>query len=512
MDRRSFLYGSVFGLSATALTACATDGSDLQTNPFTLGIASGDIDHASAVLWTRLAPDPDRADGGMTTSPVEVQWTLAATADLSQVIATGKAVARAELAHSVHVDIDGLAPGKEYWYQFSVGNFRSAIGRTKTLPDAENIPASLRFITTSCQNYSHGYFSAYQHMVDDKPDFLIHLGDYIYDTSFGETFRQHETESMPVSLNDFRRRHALYKTDPDLQQAHAQIPFFVTIDNHDALEDNDAGASARRRAAYQAWYEHMPVRGYDSIGDNTFDMHRQINVGDLLQISLLDSRQFRDQRAPCNGEYDRSYGFGNYRERCDAVFDDDRSMLGASQEAWLYKRLENNEAAWNIIASPGPFLPFQYKPDDKDLRYIGAWDAYPANRARLVNALDAAKTGHPLVLSGDVHTFWAIDGNLVPNVDERIPVTEFITSSVSANWPEPLQKTVMENLEINPQVRFHDPHHRGYFLHDVSSEHWLATARGVADAKVKPSVIVSLAQFEVTHGVQGFRMATKNAS
>jgi len=355
----------------------------------------------------------------------------------------------------------------------------------------------LRFVTASCQNYTHGYFTAYRHMIEDQPDFVIHLGDYIYETSFGESFRSHPTEEAPKTLNEYRRWHARYKTDPHLQAAHAALPFFLTIDNHDAVPDSDPEQMKLRAIAYQAWYEHMPVRGYAGSGQNRFAMHRSIVLGDVAQICLLDVRQFRDPIEVCTGSYDPSYGFGNYRQRCAAVFDESRSMLGVNQSDWLVERLETNQAAWNVVASPGPFLPFSYRVEDEDRRYIGAWDAYPANRQRIADALLAAKVGKPLILSGDVHSFWAVDGSQTPDADERFPLLEFTTSSISANWPPQLAQPVTDNLPHNPQVQFYDPAHRGYLLHEVTAERWVCTARGLESVTDKDSALTSVGRFTI---------------
>lgn len=451
------------------------------------------------MLWTRLAPAPMRAGGGMSAAAVPVRWLLAEDPELAKVVRRGEQLATPDLAHSVHVDIQELEPGRAYWYQFYAGGHASAVGRTRTLPDA----GPISFATASCQNYTHGHFVAYAHMVRDQPDFVIHLGDYIYDTSFGETFRSHESENAPQTLEEFRLRHALYKSDPHLRHAHAQLPFFITIDNHDAIEDLDPGKALQRAAAYQAWYEHMPVRGYGGPGENAFELHRTILLGDLLQICLLDARQFRDKRDLCRDSMDPAYGFGNYRERCEAMWSPDRTMLGAQQEKWLIDSLTSNSANWNVIASPGPFLPFRYHVDGKELAYIGAWDAYPANRERIARGLAAPGNGHPLVLSGDVHSYWALDGRLVPNVDERVPVVEFVTSSLSANWPAPLSEPVTENLKSNPQVKFYGPEKRGYLLHEVVEQHWHTTARAVADVYDGRSAAFDLAKFKVTRGQPG---------
>lgn len=492
-------------MGSAQFTASHAASFEFSANPFTLGIASGDMTENSVILWTRLAPKPLQAAGGMASFSISVQWEISLDASMSRIIQKGEVLAKSALAHSVHVDVQGLEPGQEYWYRFTVASHDSSVGRTKTLADGNSDPGSVRFITTSCQNYTHGYFVAYEHMVRDNPDFVIHLGDYIYDTSFGESFRKHETEKAPVTLADFRRRHALYKTDRHLQHAHAQMPFFTMIDNHDAIEDMDPSKYAQRAAAYQAWYEHMPVRGYGVIGENRFDLHRLITPGDLIQICLLDARQFRDKIDLCRESMDPKFGFGNYRERCEEILIEDRSMLGETQEVWLQDNLIQNKSAWNVIASPGPFLPFRYHVNGKELAYIGAWDAYPANRKRVVDAINSAKIGHPILLSGDVHSFWALDGALTREQSERIPVVEFVTSSISANWPEPLARPVTDNLAHNPQVKFYEPDKRGYLLHEVNETEWKTTSRVMQDVRDEQSPAHSLASFLVTNGKPGFR-------
>ena len=319
MKRRDFIISTTLGLAAAHVSAPLVAEARFARNPFTLGVASGDATQDSVVLWTRLAPEPLAADGGLGQDAIPVHWELFRDEAMQQPIKAGEELAIPLLAHSVHVDLQGLEPGREYWYRFSAGSHTSETGRTKTLPALDGQTESVRFVTVSCQNYTHGYFIAYDHIVADNPDFVVHLGDYIYETSYGETFRKHEVEDMPFTLDGFRRRHALYKTDASLMRAHARLPFFTTLDNHDAVIDIDPAGMARRAAAYQAWYEHMPVRGYGSPGDDRFELLRTIHAGDLIQVNLLDTRQFRDSQYLCSNN-DPAYGFGNYRERCSDIF------------------------------------------------------------------------------------------------------------------------------------------------------------------------------------------------
>ena len=179
-------------------------------------------------------------------------------------------------------------------------------------------------------------------------------------------------------------------------------------------------------------------------------------------------------------------------------------MLGKKQEQWLVDNLIQNNSSWNVIASAGPFLPFRFHVNSKELGYIGAWDAYPANRERIVKAINKAEAGHPIVLSGDVHSFWAVDGTLSRDHGDRIPVVEFVTSSITANWPEPLARPVTDNLSRNPQVIFYEPDKRGYLLHEVSETQWRTTARAMQDTTDEQSPALSLASVLVSKGKPGF--------
>ena len=500
MNRRDFIIKTALGLASAPLVAEPR----FPTNPFTLGVASGDVTQDSVVLWTRLAPEPLAADGGIHQGAIPVRWELFEEEGMRVPVRQGEELALPQLAHSVHVDIRGLEPGREYWYRFSTGAHGSEAGRTMTLPALDGQTESIRFVTASCQNYAHGYFAAYDHIVADDPDFVLHLGDYIYETSYGVNVRRHETENMPFTLDGYRRRHALYKTDDSLKRAHARLPFFTTLDNHDAVIDIDPAGMGRRAAAYQAWYEHIPTRGYGRPGDNQFHLRRTIHAGRLAQINLLDTRQFRAGQYLCRNN-EPAYGFGNYRERCPVIFADERSMLGEEQERWLMENLTDSRADWNVIASSSVFSPFRLEIGEKVFNFTGSWDGYPANRDRVVDAIKRSNTGQAVVLSGDMHSFWAIDGAQSGAVTDRFPGVEFVTSSISANWPAQMDKPITDNLARNPQIQFYEPDKRGYLLHKVSAQEWQTTARAVHDVRDAHSEVSDLARFVVENGKSGFK-------
>ena len=504
MKRREFIISTTLGLAAAHVAAPLVAEARFTRNPFTLGVASGDVTQDSVVLWTRLAPEPLAADGGIGQDAIPVRWELFQDENMKLLIREGEETAVPQLAHSVHVGIQGLEPDREYWYRFSTGAHTSEVGRTKTLPAPGSKPDVIRFVTVSCQNYAHGYFVAYDHIIADDPDFVIHLGDYIYETSYGVNFRRHETEVMPLTLDGFRRRHALYKTDENLKQAHARLPFFSTLDNHDAVIDADPARSATRAAAYQAWYEHMPTRGYGNPGDNRFELMRTIHAGDLMQVNLLDTRQFRASQMLCT-DNEPSYGFGNYRIRCPEVFAEGRSMLGKKQESWLMDNILANRAPWNVIASTSVFSPFHLDINGKIFNFTASWDGYPANRDRVADAINRSNTGQTVILSGDMHSFWAIDGMQSTASADRFPGVEFVVSSISANWPDQMDRPITDNLVGNPQIKFYEPDKRGYLLHEVTAKEWQTTARAVHDVRDAQSEVFDLARFLVENGKTGLR-------
>ena len=231
----------------------------LRSNPFSLGVASGDPTADGIVLWTRLAPEPLEPNGGMEPRKVEVTWEIADDDAMRNVVRRGSANATPELAHSVHVEVNGLAPDRWYWYRFRVGDAESPIGRTRTMPAADTMPDQLRFAFASCQHYESGHFTAYEHMAKEELDLVFHLGDYIYEGSAGSgTVRRH-VGTKCESLTQYRIRHSQYKTDPLLQAIHARCPWFVTWDDHEVANDY-ANADIREEKAGPGKVPDSPCR------------------------------------------------------------------------------------------------------------------------------------------------------------------------------------------------------------------------------------------------------------
>ncbi len=479
---------------------------------FTLGVASGDPTPDGIVLWTRLAPDPMHEDpalpGGMTPDPVPVEWVLANDDRLTDVVARGVAIAHPALSHAVHVDVGGLAPDRWYFYAFRALGQQSPIGRTRTMPAAGTPLNAARFAIVSCQNWELGYFNAYRGLADDdRLNLILQIGDYIYDVHQGDGPRQHEQRARPSTLAEWRRRYTLYKTDPDLQAAHAAAPFLVAPDNHDAADDNDESPAglASRAAAYQAWYENIPTRQAFTPGSPTLALLRGLEFGTLVRMSIPDTRQFRANQNLCQSK-DTSFGFGVYQAPCPPGQDAARSMLGRPQEAWLLSRLGASPALWNVLTSTVYFGPFDVWRGTERANYAYSWDGFPANRERVLARIAESGLANPIVLSADVHSNWAKDIHRTGLAEGPIVATEFVGTSVSALWPEPLAKPMLDSMARNPQVRYFDHTRRGYLLCDVDRTQWL-TRMMTTNALDRAAPVVQTTGFAVAPGRPGVQRA-----
>src|SRR5688572_27779849 len=318
-------------------------------NPFQLGVASGDPTSSAVMIWTRLAPRPLEPDGGMAGGPrVGVNWEVAEDDAFARIVKRGRATAAPELAHSIHVDVDGLAPDRWYFYRFTSMEATSPVGRMRTTP-AAGATSPLRFVFNSCQHYEQGLYTALQHQSREEADLVAHLGDYIYE--YGPTpgrVRLHNSTEIRT-LEHYRARYALYKSDPMLQQAHARCPWIVTWDDHEVDNNyaNEIGENimesaeqmrARRAAAYQAWWEHQPVRTPRVRSWADLNIVRSIDWSALTKSWTLDSRQYRSDQT-CNDVY-------NAKVPCGDWSDTSRTFLGATQERWLTQGLATSRARW----------------------------------------------------------------------------------------------------------------------------------------------------------------------
>jgi alkaline phosphatase D len=511
-NRREFLRA----LSALGVTCALPARAQVNAHPrfaaypFALGVASGYPHPSGFVLWTRLAPLPAAPAAGMLSETIPVRWEVSRDDKLRDIVASGTVYAEPQWAHSVHVEVAGLQPDEPYWYRFSAGDAHSAPARTRTAPRFQAGPSHMRFVVASCQHYEQGHFSAYRHVAADLPDLVLHVGDYIYESSWGRNLvRRHHTPE-PVTLDDYRARYALYKTDPDLQAAHAVCPWLVTWDDHEVENDYAADRSenldppewflARRAGAYKAWYEHMPVpREMVPFGPYARIYTRQ-PFGTLANFHVLDDRQFRShQSCPRPGR-----GGSNTVDaaECPDLADPARTMLGAVQEQWLAGVLSVSRAHWTVLVQQTPMARFDQKPGPGRTAWTDGWDGYPAARHRILDLIGKHGLSNVLVFGGDVHSFNVSDLKLDFD-DPRSPAiaTEFVCTSITSQaWPH---ERLVPLLADNPHIRLADGRQRGYLRVDLARDFVNVDLCAMEHVRTREGSCAPLASFFVQDGKPG---------
>jgi len=504
--RRSFLIRSAVLSAALALPSQRLIAQPrFAQNPFSLGVASGYPQPGSVVLWTRLAPDPLNG-GGMPEANVPVRWEIAADARFSRIVDRGEVVATPQLAHAVHVSAHELEPSRWYWYRFMAGDAVSITGRTRTAPAADDARGRLAFAIASCQHYEHGHYAAYRDMAQQQLDFVLHVGDYIYESSWGRrdrVVREHHT-TEPHTLADYRNRYAQYKLDPQLQAAHAACPWLVIWDDHEVDNDyaNDRSQDLdpveiflqRRAAAYQAYYEHMPLPPGTWNGGPEMKIHGTQAMGALASIQLLDLRQYRDYHV-CSR---KGRGGGNQVNvaECAELARPGRSLLGATQERWLEQALTASTARWNVIVQTTLMAQADREPGPERVVYTDGWDGYPHAREKLLRFIAERKIRNPVVLGGDVH-FSSANELKIDFDNEKSPViaSEFVGTSISSFGPG--QARIDALRSDNPHVKFANGARRGYAKFEVTPQRWETSFRGVVDVADAQSRVFDLGQYVV---------------
>jgi alkaline phosphatase D len=507
ISRRGFLIGAG-ALSGLAITGQfpalpQTTVPKFSADPFSLGIASGDPLPDSVVLWTRLAPDPLNG-GGMPQSAVSVKWEVAEDEQMKKIVQRGSALASPDFGHSVHVELRGLKPERWYWYRFIAGSAVSPIGRTRTAPAFDARLAHLTLAFASCQHYEQGYFTAFKHMASEQLDLVVHLGDYIYEGAPVSTRTRRHNSPEIVTLTDYRNRYGLYKSDPDLKLAHAAFPWIVTWDDHevdnnyanDIPEDKQTRAAflERRAYAYQAYYEHMPLRRSSLPQGSKLQLYRRLRFGDLAEFSVLDTRQYRTDQ-PC--------GDGN-KPLCPEVQDPQATMMGAEQERWLFNNLDKSGARWNIIAQQVMVARWDSGQGPELRMSMDKWSAYPAALDRFMRFLQKRKPSNPIVLTGDIHSNWVADLKADFNdPNSAIVGTEFVGTSISsAGDGMDMRPDVERQLPENPHIKFYNSQ-RGYVRCDITPQHWKTDFRIVAAVTKPDEPISTRASFVVENGKAG---------
>ena len=489
------------GLLVLGGTASVKAAPPFAGDPFSLGVASGDPTPDGIVLWTRLAPAP-LEEGGLKDEAYGVRYELAADPDFRAIVRRGAVEALPDEVHTVHVELAGLQPETQYWYRFKWGTAISRVGRTRTAPAAGSSPPAFCFAFVSCQNYTTGYFPAFADLArQDDVELVVHLGDYIYEgPGAADGVREHVPQAELLSLSDYRTRHAQYRTDPDLQQAHASFPWLMTWDDHE-FDNNYADldldpnqpletVAARRAAAYLAYWEHAPLsRSRKPVGKD-MNLYRRAHWGNLATFHVLDTRQYRSDQmnAQCtDAQRDPASGY------CPDQLDPAGTILGSQQRDWLLEGLAAAPAGgWNVLANQVGFAP-----EDAALRldryrfFLDSWDGYVADRQHVLDFLKEQNLKNTVVITGDKHQ------NSVRNVPESYldiagpaVATEFVGTSISTEGDDPRAPFPRHGGDAsNPHILL-DDYHRGYVRVEVDRDReiWRSDFRVVETVKRRENV------------------------
>ncbi len=484
---------------------------------FVLGVASGDPTPDGVVLWTRLAPVPLQAHGGMPDRPVDVNWVVALDERCQQVVQRGVVRTDRRKAHSVHVAVEGLASDRRYHYRFECGGVFSAIGRTRTAPQPEAMPERLRIALASCQHYEQGWFTAHRDMALSDVDLVVFVGDYIYEgpTHYRRRVRRHpiDVEAQGYSLEAYRAHHASYKLDPDLRANHAAHPWMMVWDDHEVVNDYDGQNPGDaeltpeqflqvRASAYQAYFEHAPISPTRAPLGSQANFHALRQWGRLAHFWLLDTRQWRDGAA-CQDPVHSPYK-GRLLWDCEPSGSAQRSMLGMAQEHWLGEGLASSRCAWRFIVQTTQMAPGRFATPVGPLQYADGWDAFPAARERLMAAIAEPRVPDVVVLGGDVHRHVAASLRRRPE-DPTSPVvaSEFVTSSVSSRGLSEFLNAWLRRS--NPDLLHARSDQRGYALLDIDASRVRCDFRATAHPVRADSVFRTQASFVVDRGVPGPR-------
>jgi alkaline phosphatase D len=518
VDRRDLLRTAAAAAGLLWLPRGTSAQQRWTSNPFSLGVASGSPAPDSVVLWTRLLPARGGLpDGGRT--PLPVLWEVAHDEGFTRIAQRGETLALPQLGHSVHVEAPGLEPDRWYFFRFHAGDATSDVGRTRTLPAPDAMAARLRVAYASCQRWEHGFYSAWRHVREDAPDLVLFLGDYIYeypvvDSSLRGVGRFGWVKTLP----QYRDRYALHRSDPALQAAHAACPWLVTWDDHEVQndyagvhegDDRPAGLNlsgdfaARRAAAYQAFYEHMPVRASAFARALTagspggeLRLYERFRFGRLADLLVLDNRQYRDRQvcAPPG----RTGGITD-PAACAAWNDPQRTLLGPAQEAWLDRMVAEAGGGWTVFGQQTVFGGRDFRRGPGEIRSNDGWDGYPVARRRLTDALQRRRVANPVFFGGDIHEHFV--GHVKADyADPRSAAigTEFCGTSISSRPGRPERMPGL--LEENPHFVYGESRWRGYGLAEFTPGKLVTTLRAVEDVAKPDSGAFTLATFQVEAG------------
>ncbi len=479
----------------------------LADDPFTLGVASGDPTANSAMIWTRLVPKLYEPDGGLDGVKVVVGWEVAEDEQFAKIVKRGRYTTVPELGNSAHVDVTGLEPDHWYFYRFTLAAGPSPVGRLRTTP-ADGAQTPLKFGFVSCQHYESGLFTAYDHLSrEGKLDLVTHLGDYIYE--YGPTPGRPRRFATPEcqTLDQYRYRYGQTKSDKMLQAAHHAAPWLLTWDDHE-VDNNYAGVVGendmeseeqmheRRKAAYQAWWEHQPVRVPRAKSWGDLNIVRTMQWGALAKFHVLDTRQYRS---------DQACGDNNQDVPCGDWADPARTMMGPWQEKWLDDGMATSKQRWQVLANQVRLAPWDEKVGPGKRMHMDAWSGYPAASARLFKTIANRAPNRTVAITGDIHSNWVNEiRSDYDRGDAKTIGAEFIGTSISSDGDgmEAHPNWDAAHRAENPHCLWHNAR-RGYVMCDVTADEWKTSYRTVPFVSKPDAPLQTPAQFIVRHGKPG---------
>ncbi len=469
----------------------------LEASPFGLGVASGDPTPTSVIVWTRLYAATARRAPRTVDEYVVLE--VARDAAFEDLVRRLLLVARARDGHALKYDVDGLLPGRTYFYRFRYGSWVSTVGRTRTLPAADAAVERFRFAFASCQKTSDGFYTAYRHLAAEELDLVVFLGDYIYESVGDAPFAPERAQTYRVEdLDGYRDRYALARLDLDLQAAHAAFPWVVTWDDHE-IENDYSGPhrngteppreawAARRAAGAQAYWENMPLRVPPPVGER-LHLHRRVDVGTLLRLHVLDARQYRDATA-CGGDA----GFA-----CPERLEPGRSILGEGQRAWLLDGLATQRARWPVLASSVVFSRIDFGGAGAN---FDQWDGWVADQDTVSEAL--ARFSNALVISGDIHMPMAANVARTREPGAAIVAAELTCPAVSSGGDADVSRGLAPLIEALENVEYIAGDVRGYVRVDVTPTQMIADVRRVSTVLSPTAEVKIERRFRLEHDSPG---------
>jgi len=477
--RRTVLKGAAAAAVMTAVGELRMFDAEAAAAPahkgvFGYGIASGDPTANAVVIWTRATPpakkgQPVATPGSGHGGPLQVTWQVARDPKFKHIVKHGKVKATAAHDHTVKVDVKGLQPYTRYWYRFSAAGQTSAVGQTQTAPDVADETHALRFALVTCSNYTGGYFTAYRAIAQRNDlDFVLHVGDYIYEYGngadrYGPKSLKGKRDAQPateaIDLKGYRLRHAIHKADPDQQAAHKIAPWITIFDDHEVANNSwasgaenhqkDEGAYRKRRqAAYQAYMEWMPFRmpDQDEVPHRGTRFFKRFTYGSLADLTIIETRQNRSKQvdAPDGSTHDGGFiPFGTDPATDAALADPSRHLPEPEQMTWIKDGI-SQPATWHLIGNQTMLAPIRYPGSVGGFTGVGLnsdqWDGYQADQSELISHIAAqpAEAGDVVVLTGDIHSSWAVDlpavaAGTTPGADYTPVGVEFVTPSVTSD-------------------------------------------------------------------------------